>query len=999
MKKSRIVLFFAAALLFALPSFGQATTGYPPFSSLGGGPDSINLGNLNSHITVPVLQKAGRGDPFAYSLSYDSSIWQPVASSGVTSWEVVTATTWGWTASMPKTGHLAAAIFQGYSTCYTNNRQQQQELTIRYSWTYYDGFGTPHQFPGVSTRFSGCTTGTTTLNAIAMDGSGYTISVTGFTLNSLIASNGALINPSGGAVLQDRNGNEITEDSNGNLYDTLNGTTPTLAVAGSGTPSSPYTFTYTAPSGAAATYTMKYTAYTVQTNFGCSGITEFGPTSENLVSEIDLPDISVNPADKYTFSYETTPGFSGSKTGRLVSVTLPTGGTISYSYSGGSNGIVCADGTTATLTRNTPDGQWVYAHTENGTAWTTNVTDPQSDQTVIDFQGIYETQRQISSSSTLLETVVTCYNGNTANCNTTAITLPITQRSVTTILPSGQQREHVENWNAYGAPTESDDYDYGSAPHGSLLKKVLSTYATLGSITSFRQEVTIQNGSGTTVSQSIYAYDGTTPTTTSGTPQHASVSTPRGNVTSVNVYTNSSTSFTKYYTYYDTGNLQTLTDVNNGVTTYNYASGVASCYNSFPTSITEAVTTLSTSTTWNCAGGVQLTSTDENSQTTTTSYTEPYFWRPASITDPIGAVISYCYGLLTSGTCTPNTTQTESALNFNSSTVDILTTADTLGRGHIQQTRQAPGSSNFDSTETDYDSLGRVGRITLPYTGTEGQTYSGSAATTYTYDAMNRPLTIEDGGGGITAYNYGQGNDTFVTRSPAPTWDSENTKRRQFEYDGLGRLTSVCEVTAGTTAWPGGTCAQHTNQTGYWTKYAYDPLGNLTSLTQNAQLSGSTQSRYYLYDWMSRMTSETVPEIGATGNGTASYTYDSDSTCGTYQGDLVKRVDAAGNVVCNAYDPLHRQIAITYPSGVYSSVTPQKHFVYDTAMVNSQTMLYTKARLAEAYTCVSPCTTKLTDLGVSYSVRGEKTDSYESTPNSGGFYYHVSQTYSRMPHL
>src|SRR5580704_413934 len=685
---------------------------------------------------------------------------------------------------------------------------------------------------------------------------------------------------------------------------------------------------------------------------------------------------------------------AGSVTGRLASVTPPSGGTISYSYTGGSNGIVCADGTTATLTRATPDGQWIYTHSENGTAWTTDVTDPQSNQTAIDFQGIYETERQIYSSSTLLKNIVTCYNGNTANCNTTAITLPITQRSVTTILPSGQQSEHVDIWNVYGAPTESDDYDYGSAPHGSLLKKVLSTYATLGNITSFRQTVTIQNGSGTTVSQTNYNYAPTAPTATSGTPQHVTVTTPRGNVTSVNLYSNSSTSFNKSYTYYDTGNLQTLTDVNYGVTTYNYASGAASCYNSFPTSITEAVTTLSTSMTWNCGGGVQLTSIDENSQTTTTSYTDPYFWRPFSITDPTGAVTSFCYGLLTSGSCTPNTSQTESALNFNGSTVDTLTTTDTLGRRHIQQTRQAPGSSNFDSIETDYDNLGRVSRVTLPYAGTEGETYSGSAATVYTYDAMNRLLEAEDGGGGTTTYNYGQGNDTFVTQNPAPTWDNENTKRRQFEYDGLGRLTSVCEVTAGTTAWPGGACAQSTTQTGYWAKYVYDPLGNLTSSTQNAQMSGSTQSRSYAYDWMSRMVSETVPEFGATGNGTATYTYDSDSACGTYTGDLVKRVDAAGNVVCNAYDALHRQTAITYPSGVYSSVTPQKHFVYDGATVNSQTMLYTKARLAEAYTCFSPCSSKLTDLGLSYTVRGEKTDSYESTPNSGGFYYHVSQTYS-----
>jgi RHS repeat-associated protein len=56
-------------------------------------------------------------------------------------------------------------------------------------------------------------------------------------------------------------------------------------------------------------------------------------------------------------------------------------------------------------------------------------------------------------------------------------------------------------------------------------------------------------------------------------------------------------------------------------------------------------------------------------------------------------------------------------------------------------------------------------------------------------------------------------------------------------------------------------------------------------------------------------------------------------------------------------------------------------------------MLYSKGHLAEAYTCFSSCTTKATDMGFSYTVRGEVSDVYESTPNSGGVYYHTSQNY------
>ncbi len=141
-----------------------------------------------------------------------------------------------------------------------------------------------------------------------------------------------------------------------------------------------------------------------------------------------------------------------------------------------------------------------------------------------------------------------------------------------------------------------------------------------------------------------------------------------------------------------------------------------------------------------------------------------------------------------------------------------------------------------------------------------------------------------------------------------------------------------------------------------------------------------------VYDAENRVTSAT----NSSGSGT--YTYDTDSTCGTYDGDLVKRVDAVGNVTCYSYDALHRPLTVTYPSGSYSSVTPQKHFVYDSATVNSIAMTYAKSRLAEAYTCFSPCSSKLTDIGFSYTVRGQPSDVYESTPHSGT-YYHVSEQY------
>src|SRR5207302_9833458 len=68
------------------PASAQVATGTPPFGSFGGGPDVVNLANLNSHLTIPVIHKPGRGTNFTYDLSYDSSVWYPTL--------VIEAQTW-----------------------------------------------------------------------------------------------------------------------------------------------------------------------------------------------------------------------------------------------------------------------------------------------------------------------------------------------------------------------------------------------------------------------------------------------------------------------------------------------------------------------------------------------------------------------------------------------------------------------------------------------------------------------------------------------------------------------------------------------------------------------------------------------------------------------------------------------------------------------------------------------------------------------------------------
>jgi RHS repeat-associated protein len=967
---------------------------------------------------------------FAYDLNYDSSVWYPVASGSTTQWQPATSS-WGWQGSFSKgEPYISYTMVYSPGQCYTGNSWNYYYMWGYSNFIYYDQFGASHVFgvggayfqnTGTCGPANGPNPSTVPWTAVAPDGSGYTIKITpnaGYVNANLLTTDGTILNPllSANPPSQqtpyssaDRNGNEINADLSGHFYDTLSSTTPALTVTGTGTPTSPVTFTYTAPVGSAS-YKVVYSTYKLQTHFGCSNVTEYGGSngfSAYLVSEVDLPDGS-----KYSFGYESTlGGASGAVTGRLASVTFPSGGTISYTYLGGDsshNGITCADGSAAGLKRYTPDtgssAYWNYARTPGtGKAYTTTITDPTSsaNQTVIHFQGIYETQRQVyqgSTSGTLLTTTNTCYNGAASPCTSTAISLPITQRNVTSQIGiSGSQSLQILKYNVYGLLTEEDDYDYASGTPTTVLKRTYIAYATLsngivdkpGTITICTGTGTDSscNGVGTRVAQTTYTYDQGS-VSTSGAPQLGTVSGSRGNATTIASLVSGGTTLSKSFTYYDTGMVKTATDVNSGVTTFSYSG--TSCGYAFPTGVTEAISSLTRSYAWNCSGAVQTSVTDENGKTTTIVYSDTQFWRPYSVTDASGAVTTYSYAL----SSPYNWTEASMPIVSGTSVSDVRTTVDGLGRPILQQTKQGPSASNYDTVETDYDSLGRVSKVTLPFNAAAGTANSSAPGTSTQYDALGRVSSVSDSGGGTTSYTYNNNDDLVVTTGQP---SGENPKRRQFEYNGLGRLTSVCEVTAGTSSFPGGACGQNNPLTGYLTQYAYDTIGDLTSVTQNAQTGGTPQSRSYTYDALGRITSETNPEIGPSTGATAiNYTYDSASGCtGPFSGDLVKKVDPQGDTVCFAYDALHRKTSITY-SGGYASVTPNKYFVYDSATVNSVAMANAKSRMAEAYTATSQNGTKITDEGFGYSSRGETVDVYELTPHSSPSYYHVSQTY--WPH-
>ena len=242
---------------------------------------------------------------------------------------------------------------------------------------------------------------------------------------------------------------------------------------------------------------------------------------------------------------------------------------------------------------------------------------------------------------------------------------------------------------------------------------------------------------------------------------------------------------------------------------------------------------------------------------------------------------------------------------------------------------------------------------------------------------------LTDAGGGTVTYSYHL-NDTIVTVGPAPA--GENPKSRNFEYDALGRLTSVCEYSLGGT-WACGS-QSYAPYLGFMTAYAYDPLGDLLSVNE------SGQTRAMTYDGLGRLTSETNPESGTKANYYDSITSAIWSGPRTSNGDLVATVDANNASTSYYYDALHRLTDVGSTGSNHC-----RRFRYD----NSQGFSGTRpagitinnslGRLVEAATdtCAWPAV-YISDEWFSYDANGRDTDYYQSSKNSGGW-YHVQQGY------
>ncbi len=933
------------------------------------GPVTINLANLDIHLSVPIYSKPGRGVPFSYSLQYDSQIWSSgTSSSGFTASPALDA---GWHRGGPFGWVYYLADHE--VDCAAGGTYSQDD------WSdYTDAEGNMHSFTvaedlnqtGNATECSAnLQPGANAFN----DGSGLSyVQATSGAFAGILTNAGAVIQPfqitlSGalpnfsmtaatGASITDSNGNVLSASlSPPEIVDTIGVVYP---IGGSFW--QPTSLGYTDSSGTSRSVLIQWGTYNVEPNF-CSNAGKVQLASEALPQSVTYADGSVE-----SFTYEMIGGSSTNTTGRIASVTLRTGGTISFAYSGGSNGLNCIDGSTAGFTLTTSDGVWSFAHPNpTTTSSSTTVTDAKGNQTVINFMKGYETQRQVyqgSSTGTPLVTFATCYNGNKSNCATTAISaVPITELSQITTLPNGDAKETDTLFNNPSATVaQVNESLWGVGGVGGPGRETVIQYASLSNgILNHPSSVTVFDATTSTptqMSQTTYGYDESAVTTITE-PQLLSVSGSRGNRTSIHRWLNTTGGFlTTAMTYLSGGEVYKVTDPMLNVTTYGYGQN-----GSAVSEVTNSV--YSTSTTNNGIAGVMSTSTDANGQVT--KYAYDLMNRLTTINYPDGGETTVTF-------FGPLSTSTQQTMNSSQSNIfnELID-----GYGRKSRTARSNGEGGWDQHDFSYDADGLPSFTAYPYQGTGWATpqVTSGAGDSVTYDAMGRitKLTHSDG----TAVTYTQeGRNVQIT--------DESGNSHILNIDALGRLINVCEISSATLVGVGGTpvnCGLDLPGTGFLTTYGYDILGNLTSVVQSG-----LNPRKYTYDSLSRILSATDPESGTTCYGTYS-----GSTCQANgydaDGDLLYRTDARGIVTSYTYGSLNRLTQINYSDGV----TPQVNFWYDSGPDWSGPFTNMIGRLGEMWTGTSIQTASV----FSYDPMGRIIMNNQPTPGAPAGGYPMSYTY------
>jgi len=528
----------------------------------------------------------------------------------------------------------------------------------------------------------------------------------------------------------------------------------------------------------------------------------------------------------------------------------------------------------------------------------------------------------------------------------------------------GEASQTTWTYNGREQETGRVDYDFGSGGVGGPLRSVVTNYQQFNDTPLYSAspgivdrpcQIITYDGSGNRYAETDGYYDNGstgTPCGSAGTPSVVSAGgnsltdhdetsysagsgSPRGNLTTLvkQCFPSSVCSAgspTTTYSYDETGQAVSMTDPNGNITKYSYADSFLNTNsNGYSTTagtppngkVTNAyLTTLTRPSTGGVAhvskysygynDGELTQSSDENTPANHTTY---------KYNDPLGRITETDYpdgGETSLSYSDPGPSPSVTTNKLMTSTQTLSTTSTLDGLGHVTQTtiNYDPSCSSGDITATAYDGLGRAYTVSNPYCTTSDPDYG---LTTYVYDALGRITTLTHPGDNTSITTQYAGRATSVTDEGQGAGNGGHHVQRVSQIDGLGRLASVCEVTNatmdGVLSGSPSACGQDIGATGYLTSYSYDPLGNMTGVTQ-----GALNPRTFSYDSLSRLTNATNPE-----SGTFTYSYDAD---GNLSQRTSSKLTSTGvkTVITYGYDALNRLVNKEYNDG-----TPGVGYYYD----------------------------------------------------------------------